>query len=144
MGSGQFLCTEIALMSLPHMAMSFFILTLWDHTPGHRGSEITWGNRLHRIRTGLGLGLRLGSGGQRYLSEQMLPEQQWERRAGVWVSQGTLEAMVSRGQVLSWWHTQLSKLYRFQQREIQGQKEKGPKDGVLQGLPEHLPFCSST
>lgn len=82
-------------MSLPHMAMTFFILTLWDHTPGHRGSEIAWGNRLHRIRTGLGLGLRLGSGGQRYLSEQMLPEQERERRAGIWVSQGTLEAMVS-------------------------------------------------
>ena len=128
----------------PHGHVLFHLDPVGSHSRSQGLRDKTWGNRLHRIRTGLGLGLVLGSGGQRYLGEQMLPEQQWERRAGVWVSQGTLEAMVSRGQVLSWWHTQLSKLYRFQQRETQGQKEKGPKDGVLQGLPEHLPFCSST
>lgn len=87
----QFLCAEAALMSPPQVAMSLFILTLWDYTPGHRGLQITWGNRIHRTKA---VQISVGQG---HLREKMPPEKGQERRAGVWDSQGALEAMDAHG-----------------------------------------------
>lgn len=78
-------------MSPPQVAMSLFILTLWDYTPGHRGLQITWGNRIHRTKA---VQISVGQG---HLREKMPPEKGWERRAGGWISKGALEKMVAQG-----------------------------------------------
>lgn len=89
-GSSQFLCAETDLMSPHQVDMSLFTMTLWSHSwPGCL--QITWGNRLCRTKT------VPVSGWQWYLREKMPPEKGQERRAGVWDSQGALEAMDAHG-----------------------------------------------